>query len=441
MSDDYNDYGGGYDESGGDGSAGADYGNNAYADDVGQQDYGDATGDFNSADYSNNDDMAQLQSQIDALQDTVDNAVGDEVQDDADCGEQADAIQDTIDESQEAYDTAQAEVDQQDADIADLQRQLQELEGGAADNTGDGADDTAGDENANDQADGDEELDAANAVEAADNDYNAAQEELDEANDELEELQRQLRELEEGNGDEDQEGNDDEGGSQEGDEEGDEEEYQEGDEENNEDDDGDEIENRNDDNKEGDYDSSLFDEFGGTPLDEEALATQLMTDEAFVPEVYEDDLGYKTYGVGHRILKSDPLYNAEVGTPVDPDEAMAIFKVDLQVALNDCRSSYPEYDRYPQEVRQVLGNMMFNMGAPKMAEFKRMNGAIAARDWNRVAAEMTNSRWYKQVGARSRRLVARMESVASKTLKQPVSISAGMPRVISKAATKLIPIP
>jgi hypothetical protein len=45
--------------------------------------------------------------------------------------------------------------------------------------------------------------------------------------------------------------------------------------------------------------------------------------------------------------------------------------------------------------------MCFNLGGTRLSKFKNMLGACRAHDWDKMAAEMENSRWYKQVGRRS----------------------------------------
>jgi len=46
-----------------------------------------------------------------------------------------------------------------------------------------------------------------------------------------------------------------------------------------------------------------------------------------------------------------------------------------------------------------------------MKAFKGMKRNVDARQWDKAADEMVDSRWYNQVGERSKRLVERMRSV------------------------------
>ena len=48
----------------------------------------------------------------------------------------------------------------------------------------------------------------------------------------------------------------------------------------------------------------------------EQLREQLIYDEGVVYEIYEDHLGYATFGIGHIVKEEDPEYGQPVGTKV-----------------------------------------------------------------------------------------------------------------------------
>ena len=139
---------------------------------------------------------------------------------------------------------------------------------------------------------------------------------------------------------------------------------------------------------------------------------QLKIDEGVVHEVYLDHLGLPTVGIGHLILESDPEHGAEVGTPVSQARCEELFFQDLDIALKECEILYGAGWFYlPEEVQEILVNMLFNMGRPRLTQFKKMNNAIEAGDWKTAAVEGRDSRWYNQVGARAERLMSRLEAV------------------------------
>jgi len=146
-------------------------------------------------------------------------------------------------------------------------------------------------------------------------------------------------------------------------------------------------------------------------MDIEKLREQLKIDEGCVYELYNDHLGYATFGIGHLVLESDPEYGADIGTPVSDDRVIEAFEQDVKTVLSDCTVLYPDFDELPEEAQQVIANMMFNLGRPRLSAFKGMKAGVDARDWNEAADQMVDSRWYRQVGARAERLVERMRNV------------------------------
>ena len=104
----------------------------------------------------------------------------------------------------------------------------------------------------------------------------------------------------------------------------------------------------------------------------------------------------------------DPL----VGTPVDNDRVVEAFESDIETVLSDCNKLYPDFNDLPEEAQRVIANMMFNMGRPRLSKFKGMKSGVDARDWDRAADEMVDSRWYRQVTNRANRLVERIRALA-----------------------------
>ena len=143
------------------------------------------------------------------------------------------------------------------------------------------------------------------------------------------------------------------------------------------------------------------------------LREQLKIDEGCVNEIYTDHLGYPTFGIGHLIVESDPENGQAVGTAVSDDRVDAAFDADVKVVLSDCKVLYPDFDNLPEEAQQIIANMMFNLGRPRLSKFVGMKRGVDAKDWNTAADEMVDSRWYRQVGARAERLVNRMREIES----------------------------
>ena len=143
-------------------------------------------------------------------------------------------------------------------------------------------------------------------------------------------------------------------------------------------------------------------------MDIEKLREQLKIDEGCVYEIYNDHLGYPTFGIGHLVIESDPENGEEIGTPVSESRVIEAFEQDVETVLSDCAILYPNFDELPEEVQQIVANMMFNLGRPRLSKFAGMKRGVDSQDWDAAADEMVDSRWYRQVGARAERLVERI---------------------------------
>ena len=100
------------------------------------------------------------------------------------------------------------------------------------------------------------------------------------------------------------------------------------------------------------------------------LRYQLTIDEGKVNAIYLDHLDYPTCGIGHLILESDGEYGAAVGTVVSEERCIELFDHDVKGVIADCKILHEGWDDYPEEVKQVVANMMFNMGRTRLSQFK-----------------------------------------------------------------------
>ena len=146
-------------------------------------------------------------------------------------------------------------------------------------------------------------------------------------------------------------------------------------------------------------------------MDIQKLREELEYDEGCKYEIYNDHLGYPTFGIGHLILESDPEYEEGIGDAVSEGRVKEAFEADIVGVLSDCERLYPDFGSLPEDAQRIIANMMFNMGYTRLSKLKGMKSGVDARDWNAAANEMVDSRWYKQVTTRAERLVKRMREI------------------------------
>ena len=143
------------------------------------------------------------------------------------------------------------------------------------------------------------------------------------------------------------------------------------------------------------------------------LREQLKIDEGVKYEVYDDHLGYKTFGIGHLVTANDGEYGAAIGYPVSEERVNAVFDKDVETYITESKTVFPNLDELHEEAQQVIVNMCFNMGAPRLSNFKKFVAAVNDGNWSTAAVEMMDSRWANQVGVRAERLRDRISALSN----------------------------
>lgn len=85
----------------------------------------------------------------------------------------------------------------------------------------------------------------------------------------------------------------------------------------------------------------------------------------------------------------------------------------LPVVLKHCNELYkllPKWDGYPDYVKTVLGNLIYNLGLSRLRQFKNTLKLFKAEKWKEAGEGLKHSLWYKQTGDRSKELVERMKT-------------------------------
>ena len=157
------------------------------------------------------------------------------------------------------------------------------------------------------------------------------------------------------------------------------------------------------------------------------IEEQLIYHEGLSLEVYKCPADYWTIGVGRNLESkglSDEEQQAILGTSglnrtevierlkeqvLTREQALFLLRNDIAECEADL-NQFPWFKKLDKVRRNVLIDMRFNLGPGRFRQFKRMLDALACADYNTAAAEMMDSRWYHQVGHRSKRLVEMMRT-------------------------------
>lgn len=134
-------------------------------------------------------------------------------------------------------------------------------------------------------------------------------------------------------------------------------------------------------------------------IDIDALREEIEIDEGRSGTIYQCTSLKWTVGVGHNI-EDNPL----------PDEVIdLLFEMDVAQSIAECER-FEWYNTLDSVRQRVIVNMVFNMGLPTVLKFRMMIAAIRIGDYLEAAAQMMDSKWYRQVGARAERLCQMMET-------------------------------
>ena len=140
-------------------------------------------------------------------------------------------------------------------------------------------------------------------------------------------------------------------------------------------------------------------------MDLDTLTSDIMREEGhLVLEPYQDHLGYWTIGCGHLIRNDE---KDELMNPITKERAKELFQKDLQVSINDAET-FCEGMNIDDNVKECVTHMSFQLGLPKLNQFKKFKKALQDNDIETAIAEMKDSRAYNQTTNRWDRLIEKM---------------------------------
>lgn len=128
------------------------------------------------------------------------------------------------------------------------------------------------------------------------------------------------------------------------------------------------------------------------------IYAQLERDESRRHVGYVDSQGHWTVGIGHKL--STPLTN----TVID-----MILRDDVAAKAAELEAKAPWVRTLSEPRYGVLLNMAFNLGVTGLLGFRRMLAAMQSADWEGAAAELLDSVYATQVGARAIRLARQLQ--------------------------------
>lgn len=134
-------------------------------------------------------------------------------------------------------------------------------------------------------------------------------------------------------------------------------------------------------------------------------------------KVYKDTVGKRTIGIGFNMDSPNSRVvwkNAGVKTNFDDalngkakitkDEIQSLLRTTYETAEKDARKIIPNFDKHPENVQNAIVEMSFQLGAPRLSEFKRTINAIKKGEYSLAAKYLKQSKYATQTPSRVKRI-------------------------------------
>ena len=138
----------------------------------------------------------------------------------------------------------------------------------------------------------------------------------------------------------------------------------------------------------------------------EELKEQIKEHEGFVPRTYKDSLGKRTIGFGHLCVEPEQWDDDKEYTR---EELERVFDKDFDEALKNAESLIGKRS-INFIAKQVIIEMVFQLGIGGVGKFKKMWSALDNEDYGEASFQMMDSLWAKQTPNRAEKLSQKMRS-------------------------------
>ena len=121
-----------------------------------------------------------------------------------------------------------------------------------------------------------------------------------------------------------------------------------------------------------------------------SLLSSVIVHEGFSRYSYLDSVGVRTVGFGRNLDDRG----------ISREEAEMLLLNDLETSTEEAKK-FEFYENLTSNRRDVIVEMIFNLGLTRFKKFKKTIGYINQANHSAAADEMLDSRWAKQVGQRA----------------------------------------
>lgn len=131
--------------------------------------------------------------------------------------------------------------------------------------------------------------------------------------------------------------------------------------------------------------------------DRQLLASDVKNAEGYSERAYQDTKGVWTIGYGTNLQE----------LVIDHETAVKWLAKKLAESERECEQ-WGWYASLSPKRQRVMVELVYNMGLPRVKGFVRMLEAIRQRDFQKASAELLDSKWARDVGAKRSQRLAEM---------------------------------
>ena len=121
-----------------------------------------------------------------------------------------------------------------------------------------------------------------------------------------------------------------------------------------------------------------------------SLLSSVIVHEGFSRYIYLDSVGVRTVGFGRNLDDRG----------ISREEAEMLLLNDLETSTEEAKK-FEFYENLTSNRRDVIVEMIFNLGLTRFKKFKKTIGYINQVNYSAAADEMLDSKWADQVGQRA----------------------------------------
>lgn len=131
--------------------------------------------------------------------------------------------------------------------------------------------------------------------------------------------------------------------------------------------------------------------------------------EGWSPTIYKDSVGKRTIGYGFNlddptIAKVIPEDVRKGERPMNKADAEPVFQKLYTNARADAIKfiGQDKFNALDSNLQESLTDLSYNLGYNRLSQFKNFKAAVLKDDYAKAADQLKSSKWYKQVGNRSK---------------------------------------